>query len=66
MSDEAARESVDRALIGAAASAATEQDPKQREEQLIDELQKRTAELEEANRELRRVSHYRRNNGGSR
>ena len=59
MSDEAARESVDRALIGAAASAATEQDPKQREEQLIDELQKRTAELEEANRELRRVSHYR-------
>jgi len=59
MSDEAARESVDRALIGAAASAATEQDPKQREAQLIDELQKRTAELEEANRELRRVSHYR-------
>src|ERR1044072_4286000 len=59
MSDDAARESVDRALIGAAASAATEQDPKQREEQLIDELQKRTAELEEANRELRRVSHYR-------
>ena len=31
----------------------------QRVEQLIDELQKRTAELEEANRELRRVSHYR-------
>ena len=59
MNDEAARERVDRALIGAAASAATEQDPKQREEQLIDELQKRTAELEEANRELRRVSHYR-------
>ena len=59
MSDEAARESVDRALIGAAASAATEQDLKQREERLIDELQKRTAELEEANRELRRVSHYR-------
>jgi signal transduction histidine kinase len=28
-------------------------------EQLICELQKRTAELEEANRELRRVSHYR-------
>ena len=59
MSDEAARESVDRALSGAAASAATEQDPKQREERLIDELKKRTAELEEANRELRRVSHYR-------
>ena len=31
----------------------------QRVEQLIDELQKRTTELEEANRELRRVSHYR-------
>jgi signal transduction histidine kinase len=31
----------------------------QRVEQLIDELRKRTAELEEANRELRRVSHYR-------
>ena len=30
-----------------------------RVEQLIDELRKRTAELEEANRELRRVSHYR-------
>jgi len=59
MSDEAARESVDRALNGAAASASTKQDSKQREEQLIDELQKRTAELEEANRELRRVSHYR-------
>ena len=52
-------ESVDRALDGAAAGAAMEQDPKQREELLIDELQKRTAELEEANRELRRVSHYR-------
>jgi signal transduction histidine kinase len=42
-----------------AASAAAEPDPKQREALLIDELQKRTAELEEANRELRRVSHYR-------
>jgi len=31
----------------------------QRVEVLIDELRKRTAELEEANRELRRVSHYR-------
>jgi signal transduction histidine kinase len=37
---------------------ATENSP-QRVEQLIDELRKRTAELEEANRELRRVSHYR-------
>jgi len=42
-----------------AAGAAAEPDPKQREELLIDELQKRTAESEEANRELRRVSHYR-------
>jgi signal transduction histidine kinase len=32
---------------------------KQREELLIDELRKRSEELEEANRELRRVSHYR-------
>lgn len=40
-----------------AASAATE--PNSREELLIAELRKRTAELEEANRELRRVSHYR-------
>jgi len=62
MSDRA-RESVDSEIVatpnGAAAGAATEQDPKQREELLIDELRKRTAELEEANRELRRVSHYR-------
>ena len=35
------------------------QNPNGRVERLIDELQKRTAELEEANRELRRVSHYR-------
>jgi signal transduction histidine kinase len=42
---------------GGAASAATE--PNSREELLIAELRKRTAELEEANRELRRVSHYR-------
>jgi signal transduction histidine kinase len=32
---------------------------KQREELLIDELRQRTEELEEANRELRRISHYR-------
>jgi signal transduction histidine kinase len=31
----------------------------QRVEELIDELRKRSAELEQANRELRRVSHYR-------
>src|SRR5689334_5658823 len=42
---------------GAAATTATE--PNSREELLIAELRKRTAELEEANRELRRVSHYR-------
>jgi signal transduction histidine kinase len=42
-----------------AASAAPQEDSKQRVELLIDELKKRTAELEEANRELRRVSHYR-------
>ena len=62
MSD-SARESVDRETVktpnGAAAVATSEQDSKQREARLIEELQKRTAELEEANRELRRVSHYR-------
>ncbi|HKG46621.1 MAG TPA: histidine kinase dimerization/phospho-acceptor domain-containing protein [Pyrinomonadaceae bacterium] len=42
---------------GAAAIVTTE--PNSREELLIAELRKRTAELEEANRELRRVSHYR-------
>ncbi len=35
------------------------QNPNERVERLIGELQKRSAELEEANRELRRVSHYR-------
>src|SRR4026208_1152209 len=35
------------------------QSPHERVELLIAELRKRTAELEEANRELRRVSHYR-------
>jgi hypothetical protein len=55
------RESVDRESTAnaAATGAAAEPDPKQREELLIHELRKRTAELEEANRELRRVSHYR-------
>jgi len=59
--DDIAHESVDRENVkmsnGVAASAATE--PNSREELLIAELRKRTAELEEANRELRRVSHYR-------
>ena len=36
-----------------------EQSPLERVELLIDELRKRTSELEQANRELRRVSHYR-------
>jgi two-component system, sensor histidine kinase and response regulator len=39
--------------------AAVEHDSNERVELLIAELRKRTAELEEANRELRRVSHYR-------
>jgi signal transduction histidine kinase len=61
--NERARESVDRETNNnstreAAAGRAAENSP-QRVEQLIDELRKRTAELEEANRELRRVSHYR-------
>jgi signal transduction histidine kinase len=59
--DDRARESVEGNEMvmsnGVAASAATE--PNSREELLIAELRKRTAELEEANRELRRVSHYR-------
>jgi signal transduction histidine kinase len=41
-----------------AAARGAENSP-QRVEELIDELRKRSAELEEANRELRRVSHYR-------
>src|SRR5215216_967841 len=59
--DDIAHESVDRKKVtmsdGVVASAASE--PSSREELLIAELRKRTAELEEANRELRRVSHYR-------
>jgi signal transduction histidine kinase len=43
----------------AAPTADTVDDSQQRVELLIRELRKRTAELEEANRELRRVSHYR-------
>jgi len=53
------RETVTESSGAAVGAAAAEQDSKQREELLIDELKKRTAELEEANRELRRVSHYR-------
>lgn len=54
---ETARKSVDSATDDVAANV-TEHSP-QRVEELISELRKRTAELEEANRELRRVSHYR-------
>lgn len=49
----------DMEMTDRANSAAQEENTHQRVELLIDELRKRTAELEEANRELRRVSHYR-------
>ena len=55
---ETARKSVDRASAADDAATGSENSP-QRVEELIAELRKRTAELEEANRELRRVSHYR-------
>lgn len=59
--DDIPSESVDREKVTmsnrVAASATAEHNS--REELLIAELRKRTAELEEANRELRRVSHYR-------
>lgn len=57
-----ASESIDRDKTTASDSpvaGASASDTHQRVELLIDELRKRTAELEEANRELRRVSHYR-------
>ena len=58
-----ASESIDRekttAANGPITGAAATSDTHQRVELLIDELRKRTLELEEANRELRRVSHYR-------
>ena len=55
---ETARKGVDRATDDAAPMNISENSP-QRVEELFAELRKRTAELEEANRELRRVSHYR-------
>ena len=55
---ETARKSVDRAAATDDAATGSENSP-QRVEELIAELRKRSAELEEANRELRRVSHYR-------
>src|SRR5688572_23634955 len=61
--DETARKSLETEKTtitnGAPPTAATVDDSQQRVELLIRELRKRTAELEEANRELRRVSHYR-------
>ena len=55
---ETARKSVDRAPEPGEVAAGLENSP-QTVEELIAELRKRSAELEEANRELRRVSHYR-------
>src|SRR5215470_18585340 len=60
--NETARKSVDKesgAQTDAPPLTNTVENSPQRIEELIDELRKRTAELEEANRELRRVSHYR-------
>jgi signal transduction histidine kinase len=60
---ERASEGVDRETnnksLGEATAVRSAENSPQRVEQLIDELRKRSAELEEANRELRRVSHYR-------
>lgn len=55
---ETARKSVDRAPEPDDVVTSSENSP-QLVEELIAELRKRTADLEEANRELRRVSHYR-------
>ncbi len=60
--DETAPDSVDRekgSTLPAAVLDGTAEVSNERVELLIAELRKRTAELEEANRELRRVSHYR-------
>lgn len=57
---ERASESVDRDKTTISSpTAADAENANERVELLIAELRKRTAELEEANRELRRVSHYR-------
>jgi signal transduction histidine kinase len=55
---ETARKSVDRAPEPDDVATSSENSP-QLVEELIAELRKRSADLEEANRELRRVSHYR-------
>jgi len=59
--DDIERESVEgeKATMANGVAAGTVKGQNSREELLIGELRKRTAELEEANRELRRVSHYR-------
>src|SRR6188474_394944 len=57
--DDIAHESVDRKNVTMSNGVAAATEPTSRVERLIDELRKRTAELEEANRELRHVSHYR-------
>jgi len=57
---ETARKSVDsNTQTGGNVTAMPTEHSPERVEELIDELRKRSAELEEANRELRRVSHYR-------
>src|SRR6188474_806327 len=57
--DDIAHESVDRKNVTMSNGVAAATEPTSRVERLIGELRKRTAELEGANRELRRVSHYR-------
>lgn len=49
----------DKTTPNGSVTGAAEENPSQQVELLIEELTKRSAELEEANRELRRVSHYR-------
>jgi len=57
--DDRAHERVEGEKMTVSNGVAAATEPNSREELLIAELRKRTAELEEANRELRRVSHYR-------
>ena len=57
--DETAREGVHQVSDTETSGSAAALNSQERVDLLIRELRKRTAELEEANRELRRVSHYR-------
>jgi signal transduction histidine kinase len=57
--DDTARESVHQGSDTETGGSAAALNSQERVDLLIRELRKRTAELEEANRELRRVSHYR-------